>query len=417
MSEAAHSALGPSSADRWINCPGSVRYTSKLADEDSKFSAEGSAAHTVSEWCRHRNCSASSFLGQEIHSRHTKHVIIVDEEMVEGVDAFVEYVENLPGQALIEARVRYASYVPGGFGTLDDGRLNDGTCYITDFKYGKGVQVFAKENSQLKLYALGVYLEYSYLYDIKEFVLCIFQPRLDHIDKWTISIRDLLAWAANVARPAALEALSLEAKFRAGDWCTKGFCKVRNTCTTRASKVIRDIAGEFEDLDVVADAIDSGYVPLPSEQCATIIEGAPFLGNTQAANLLQKVVPFAKAWCKDLEHYALSELAKGNAFGDYKLVAGRSKRQWCLDVDAMKTLWKQYGLAADTLFDVKVKTVPKVEKLLGKKHELLAVRGLIDKQPGKPTLAPGSDPRPALTNIEEFSVLGEEGDDANDSED
>ena len=41
-------------------------------------------------------------------------------------------------------------------------------------------------------------------------------------------------------------------------------------------------------------------------------------------------------------------------------------------------------------------SMPAAEKVAGKKNEIWKVEGLVVKSAGKPTLAPGSDPRPAL---------------------
>lgn len=422
MTELAHSQLGPSSADRWINCPGSVAHTATLPDEDSKFAAEGTAAHLLAEWLYTDKLPAETYIGSIIQPKGSAHSFVVDEEMIESVQSFLDYVDELPqGERLIEKRVSYEPCVPGGFGTCDAGVVMDGVSHVVDLKYGKGIQVSARDNSQLKLYALGILLEFSYLYDIDGFQLHIYQPRLGHIDKWYISTIDLLKWADTIARPAALCALGRAkepAHFKAGDWCAKGFCKARSTCMVRASAVMGNIAGEFDDLDSVIELIAEDGVPLPSEQAKTIIEGEPFLGNAQAARLLEKVVPFVKAWCKDLEHYALTELAAGRSFGEYKIVEGRSKRTWQVSPNELLAIAAKYGLDSTDLFEPqKLLSVPKVEKEIGKKHELLKLRGVVYKPPGKPTLAPGSDPREPISNLDDFAALSEVVDSDNEGND
>ena len=45
----AHSEIGPSSADRWMNCPASVKRSRGLKSTTSEFAAEGSVAHQLVE--------------------------------------------------------------------------------------------------------------------------------------------------------------------------------------------------------------------------------------------------------------------------------------------------------------------------------------------------------------------------------
>ncbi len=368
----AHSPLGPSSADRWINCPGSVRLTAGLPDTESQYAAEGTVAHHLTEVMRRDGIAASSFLGQTIDE------ILVKQEMVDAVEMFVEHVEETPGFALIEVRTHFGEWVPEGFGTLDDARLAPGKATITDFKYGKGVQVFAENNSQLKVYALGVLAEWDWLYDFQNFVLCVHQPRLDHIDTWAISRADLLAWAASVVKPKAAEALSGKGKVCAGDWCQ--WCKIKATCRVRATSVFNSVVGDFESIEDAASRTPAEAATLSNSEIAVALTA---IGNI-------------KKWCAAIEAHAMSEIKHGHEVGDYKIVAGRSSRGWGLDAEEIAGIWAAKGLAVEDLYEKKMLTMPAAEKVAGKKNDIWKVEGLVVKSAGKPTLAPGSDPRPAL---------------------
>lgn len=368
----AHSPLGPSSADRWINCPGSVGLTAGMPDNESQYAAEGTVAHHLTEIMRRDGIPVAGFLDQTVDD------ILVTKEMVDAVEMFVEHVEETPGYALIEVRVHFDRWVPEGFGTLDDGRLAPGKATITDFKYGKGVQVFAEDNSQLKLYALGILDEWDWLYNFETFVLCVHQPRLDHIDTWSIGREELLAWAESIVKPKAAEALSGKGAVCAGAWCQ--WCKIKATCRVRATTVFNSVVGDFESIEDAASKTPAEAATLSNDEIAVAL-GA--IGNI-------------KKWCAAIETHAMAEINHGRAVGDYKLVAGRSSRGWGLSPEEIEALWTEKGLSADDLFEKKMRTMPAAEKVAGKKNEIWKVEGLVVKSAGKPTLAPGSDPRPAL---------------------
>lgn len=252
--EGLHSALGPSSAKRWINCPGSVALTADMPGESSVYADQGTAAHTVSQWCREQQVSAQKFLGYKLIIRHgeSKRAVVVSPEMVAAVDSFCRFVGMNWGYPLYEPMVSYEMWVPGGFGTSDDVRIATCTA-ITDFKFGEGVKVFADENEQMKLYALGVLQGYGWLQKIDEFRLTIHQPRLNHIDEFKITTPDLVRWG-NTVSARAKAAMEPNAAIVAGEWCQ--FCKARKVCATRKvwaatvgpTATTIDNAG-FEDLD------------------------------------------------------------------------------------------------------------------------------------------------------------------------
>jgi hypothetical protein len=386
MTEQAHSPLGPSAADRWINCPGSVNATRGIHDPSSEFAAEGNFAHDIAEMAREQDKPAKEFIG---------HKDTVDgfefectKDMAEHVQFFIDYVNQWEcDENINEGRVSYDAWVDGGFGTLDAALLNDGLCVVADLKYGKGIQVFARDNSQLKLYALGIYQEYSDLYDIKEFKLAIVQPRLNHIDEWHISIEELLVWADEVVEPAADEAMTDTASFNAGEWCTKNFCKIRSSCKTRTEAVKASLAGE---MDEIRD---------PNEM------SEDDLGEAMAS------VPLIKKWCADIEA-RVSELVLagheiiGEDLEPYKMVAGRGSRAWKNDVEAEKAL-RNYKVKVADIWPRKLCTPPAIEKVIGKDHPVMKKH--VVTRPGKPTLVPGSDPRPAYkTDSSEMDDLGDE---------
>ena len=256
IAEGVHSVLGPSSSARWLNCLGSTQLIKLLdvANEESEYSAYGTVAHTVSDWCRKQDCSAVRFLGKTFTIGGIG--VVVDDEMVRIVNDFCEYVNTLPGFPMYETMVRYTDYVPNGFGTMDDARIQDGLCYVTDFKTGKGIVVHAEDNSQLKLYSVGLYHDYKHLWHFDRFILTIHQTSRNYISTWETNLTELLRWAQTEVRWRAKKALSGKGQLTAGPWCQKALCPLRKTCETHLAwkaeqaRAEVNMAAEFNNLDV-----------------------------------------------------------------------------------------------------------------------------------------------------------------------
>lgn len=371
--EGEHSPWGPSSAKRWINCPGSVLATKDMPDPGSQWAAEGTAAHTISELCRVRGCLAKAFLGYKVHVG--QFTFDFDAEFAASVQEFIDWCNEIPGTILVEQKVHYPHLVPKGFGTLDDGRLAEPRVIITDFKHGKGVQEFAKENEQLMMQALGVLHDYSWLYKIDEFLLRICQPRLDHKDTWLVSVPDLLAWAQRVV-PEAYQKTLAGKEFKAGAWCK--FCRIKRTCAVRANMALQTVTGStFDAIPEEGETVTLRTIPLAPDELYRLL---PFLEPI-------------KKWCADVEHAVVAALQEGKVVGDAKMVEGRSNRHWKVPANA-PALIKAAGL--NPFEEPALRSVAQVEQEMGKKAFKEAFAEHVEKPPGKPKLAYGDDPRPPV---------------------
>jgi hypothetical protein len=353
---------------RWLTCPGSVLLTWDMEDTDSVYAAEGTFAHWIAQLCREQNKPADKFIGTVSEcGRFT-----VDTAFAEGIQTFLDYVNQFPGDPFFEYRVGYDAWVDGGFGTADDIRINEGTCYITDLKFGKGVQVFAPENTQLMMYALGVFQELGHLYDISHFQLNISQPRLDHIDEFLITCEEILMWATNDVQPTAKIALKKDAPFKAGDHCR--WCPAKGTCSHRAAWVFDNIVDEIDD-------VEGARLFTPG-----------LMSNEQLAQFMD-LVDAIRSCCNDVEEHVLSEVQRGIDIGGWKLVAGRSNRKW-RDEDDAEAAMRAARLKVSQIFPKHIISPAQAEKIVGKKHPLMEEQ--VTKAPGRPKLAPPSDPRPSV---------------------
>jgi Protein of unknown function (DUF2800) len=397
-----HSPLGPSSSKRGINCSGSIKASKGATEDESPYAAEGTALHYLSELCRNQNEKALCWIGHKF--KVGKFTFEVDQEFADTAQAFVDWCAEQPGKPLTEQRVDYSGYFPAStikefgpaFGTLDDARLLTKVCYITDFKGGKGIQEYAEENTQLLLQALGVYEAFNWIYDFEGFQLQICQPRLNHFDSWYISVADLLTWAGNTIPAWGLRAEE-GTQFKAGSWCR--FCRIRKKCAVRANAGVQAMLeqGEFEDLDQL-------------EVHALRARNAGHMITTEELVKILPSLDIFKAWIKDMEKRAVSELIAGDKTlrEHYKLVEGRSNRKWKGSVEDIENAMPPEG---PTLYEKpEMKSVSVLEKELGKKGFAELFGKFVDKPHGKPKLVPASDKRAEITGqaLVEFDNLDDE---------
>lgn len=370
----AHAKLGASNSHRWLNCPGSVAAESALPDgKGSRFAEEGSVAHELADLCLSGGLSPFDFEGKTLIENNA---VVVDREMCGHVQTYIDYVQAIPGVHEYERRVDYSDWVPDGFGTSDVIAIDGDTIHIVDLKYGKGVEVYAKDNSQMMLYALGAYSEYACIQEINTVRMSIVQPRRDHIDEWEISVSDLLKWAAWVSEQAEL-ALSDAAPRSPGEKQCQ-FCAAKATCPALEAYTRKIIGGDFDNLD--------DPDTLPDERVSAALAAKKLIVD----------------WLDAVELHVADRLESGKGFPGFKLVAGRSLRQWGDESKAEEVLT---NLVGEDAFTRKLVSPAQAEKILGK-AKAADIADLIVKPEGRPTIAPESDKRPAinLTN-DDFDCL------------
>jgi len=368
----AHAKLSASGSHRWMNCPGSVKMEEGLPDESSEYAIYGTEAHALAEICLEENKNPEEYMGRTLKE------VPVDEEMVLGVQEYLDYVRALKGTTFYEKQVDFSRWAPGGFGTADFIALDKDTMTIVDLKFGKGVQVYAEDNTQEILYALGAYEAYQWLYDFNTIKIVIFQPRLNHTDEWEITTEELLSWGKTIKAKAA-DTLKDDAPIIPGEeQCN--FCKAKSTCKVLASHNVKLAAKEFSEFGEPIHVTD----PLR-------------LNNEEIAALLGHLDLFSD-WINSLKDHALQELLAGNSIPGFKLVTGKSNRIWISEAGALKALIKM-GFKNTDLYikTTKFITLTAVEKIIKKqKGDIKTFNSLVEKPAGKKTYARDDDYRPAV---------------------
>ena len=372
-----HAVLSASSSGRWLSCTPSARLELEFDNVESEAAREGTAAHALAE---HKLKKALKMRSRRPNSEYDS------DEMEECTDGYVAYVMELVAEArqkcsdpivLIEQRLDFSDWVPDGFGTGDCVLVADGTLHIVDLKYGMGILVDARENPQMKLYALGALRLFDALYDIREVSLTIYQPRRENISNWTTTVEELKTWAEDVLRERARLAFNGEGEYVPGSWCT--FCRAAIKCRTRAEEKLKLAQKEFR---------------LP-----------PLLSDDEIEAILE-ILPDLTKWANEISDYALDAAVNhGRQWKGFKVVEGRSVRKY-KDEEAVAEAAREAGF--NDIYRQSLIPMTEMERLMGKSRFEEVLGNLIYKPAGKPTLVPVSDRRPAMnvTNaMNEFNEI------------
>lgn len=369
-----HALLSASGAHRWLSCTPSAKLEEQFPDSTSTYAEEGTLAH---ELCEIKVNKALLGMPTKTYNSTLKKIKgndLYQTEMDKYTDEYLDYILekvhsfDSPPTVIVEKKVDFSSYVPEGFGTADCIILGDGELHIVDFKYGKGVEVSAENNPQMMLYALGAYLEYSFLFQIEAVKMTIVQPRIGNISEYSMLVEELLEWSELIVKPRAQMAWNGEGDYVAGDHCK--FCRAKASCRERARKNLE--AENFE------------------------LKEGPLLSLEEIGEALKKAIDLAK-WAEDLKEYALAESLKGNDIPGWKAVEGRGSRNFTDNDLAIKKL-KEAGIAEELLYERKQYTLAQIEKMVGTKEFKKIVGDLVVKNPGKPTLVVNTDKREKITN-------------------
>lgn len=421
-----HATLSPSSADRWMTCPGSVPLSEGIVDTSSEYAAEGSAAHEIAANCLTHGKDAAAYVGRivEIDTRE----IEITTDMAEHIQVYVDHVrgrvaawEALGAIVTLEVEQR----VPIGHLTMEEGAEGTADAVIIaelpdvrtaieviDLKFGRGVEVDATGNRQLRLYALGAIEKFGMVWTFTEARVAISQPRLSAKPaEWEVSIEDLERFGREVKIAAAsvTEARICWAN-KSADFdeflipSDKGckWCKVKGTCNKLAQHVTSTVLGDFEDLT--------------QARVEQAIKDVPVRDDNNLANAME-CVDLIEDWCKAVRADVERRLLAGGQVPGFKLVEGRAgARKWTDEAQAEAVL-KGMRLKQEAMYDFKLISPTTAEKLA--KAETIGprqwpkVEALITRSAPKPSVAPASDKRPALVIKpvhEEFPNLEETAD-------
>lgn len=383
-SEREHALLSPSSSSRWLNCTPSARLSENAENKSSVYAEEGTLFHEICEYCLaqwNAGVWEPDPFGEELPELKDDHLMhpLFKQEMFRHARNYCDFVmnenynlEKSEGacKLLLEEKVDISEYAPDCFGSVDCQLVGRDTLIVIDLKYGEGVKVYAERNTQMMLYALGAIKGKP---SIKTIRLVIAQVRLNHFDVWEISANDLLQWADKVLKPTAKKAFAGKGEQKLGDWC--GFCPVKAQCRKQYEAVVSD----FDKYE---------YPELLTED--------------EICDLIEKIDKY-KGWLESVNKFVYDEALRGHKWKGYKLVSGRSSRV-ITDEEAIRQdlLSKKY--LEDEIFNIKLKGIGDLEKLVGKKQFSALYGQYVKSKPDNPKLVPDSAPGDEINPLSDFDI-------------
>lgn len=381
-----HSPLGASSAERWMNCPGSVALIKELNLEETdepEYRGLGVAAHEAGAHCLKNNLDAWEVTGEKFHSYE------VDENMAQAIQVYIDtmrpLIESEGAIVYVEHGICYTRQ-DGVVSEIIDPRADNilkkyfygtGDCCVVrphekymdvaDYKHGEGIIVEAENNPQLMYYAFGFLLLHP---DVETVRIRIIQPRTfdEAVKTWIVSAAYITDWVADQLVPAMQRTEMDGAELDAGSWCR--FCPAKLICPMMASL-----------FGAVCTANPKEIIPLTDQS----------LGRSYQ---FREAVRF---YLKALEDEVFARLQRGGQVPGCKLVPKKANR--VLKPEGIQVFKNKFGDEAMTTPEMK--SAAELEKL-GAEAKQLVREYAYTPQTGL-TVAVDSDKRVAVKVKEMFT--------------
>lgn len=359
----AHSILAPSSAGRWVFCPGAPLHEAKYPQDDTDDTREGEASHHIgSEILTNGGVAVNcvDFLGTTLHNG-----VVVDTDMVDAAAIYVAAVLSIgPHDSLrVEKSVPIHAIHAKCFGAPDCWYYDPikNVLHIWDYKYGWGI-VEAFENRQGLCYYSGILAELGISDNDITIALHIVQPRPYHpegsVRTWLTSgvgVRTLVSQLYN----AAHKALGADPEYCSGKHCRN--CAGRHACLSA-----EQAAGYAVD-------ISSTHTPRELDNIGVGIELA----------ILQRAAEALKYRITGLEAQGLALKRKGIIVPGQKISYGSGSTVWTKPVGEVLALGDLMGVE---LRKPETPVTPKQAISAGVSKEL--IESYSEHRSGKARLAP-----------------------------
>ncbi len=363
-----HSDFSPSKLSRIIKCSGSVSLIKSLEPKEEElkdYTIEGIMLHEVIAKCLIEAYNNQLPEYNELSKEH-KGLIDICKNVVKEI-----YNKEMFSYKGIELKIPNILET-GVFGTSDLVIRTNNALHIFDWKFGGSIEVYPENNYQLMAYAIGAayLLSKDPFYEFSKIKLHIVQPRFSPSHKvHETSMEVLQYWLDYVLIPALDDAKSQNPSFNAGEeqcrWCdASSVCKHNIEYNTYSAGKAFAVAKTIENKVATKDHI---------------------------VNVLDKTKALTN-YLKEIKSYALSLLLNGEEIPGYKLVNGRATRYW-LNEDSVFDYLSSQELEDEEIFEKKIISPAKAEKLNGHFKKDKYFKTLIGKILGNPIIAKESDRR------------------------
>jgi hypothetical protein len=378
-----HAKLSPSSAKRWMTCAGS---------------------HALIQ--RNKPDFEERFFSMEVTEDMAEHVQVYLDMVRERIEtrklAGAVSVDLLVEQSLPIDHLTHEENATGTGDVVIVSVWEDGTAMLDliDLKFGMGVEVVVEDNEQLQMYGSGALRNLDLLYDFTRACLTVHQPRIKaEPSDWEVDISVIREFEKRCEFQArhAIHILKeipddkLMPYLQPGDHCRTTFCDERANCP-KLAEFVRDTAVGESDASV-ADDFEALVDP---EVCDSTPLGVAYSDDELGVKMA--ATDIIEDWCKQVRAETERRLLAGTPVPGYKLVQGRAGARAWTDAKEVEETFKSMRLKQDEMYDFKLISPTTAEKLLKETPKRWnRVQPLISRSEGKPSVAPESDKRPALT--------------------
>jgi hypothetical protein len=352
MAPTTHARLSASSAERWLNCPGSIKLSESMTQArrgTSVYADRGTALHTVSEQF-FRDQRVKLDVGERIEIRDKDGVRYyeIEDEDIAGVELYTSFVDKYLMQSLwsgIEVPLQLSDIHPDLGGTADVVcLLYDGTLAVIDLKTGRGLMVDPTENPQMLQYGLGAYntMPDDMRKRVKQVQLIVIQPWAtlgDTVKIWATDPAFLIEHAVTLT--LAVLAVEQGTTLRVGDWCR--FCPARISCPALYKEIHETIVPAVLEAEQVTEA------KLTPEAIGKVLA----------------VWSYVDSMVDNLRQYAQKLAEAGVDIPYCKLVPKRSRYIWEDEAYAAAFL-EELGYSDEQIYERKLISPSKATKLVGK---------------------------------------------------
>jgi len=370
---ARHLPLGPSSADRWIACPGSL-FGPPIPYEESDAAREGTTCHALLEFCLKFGDDPQNHL----HSAAFDEKFPITQEMVDGVQLFLNTVNDLLVElGLSQEHVRSEEFlihpaIPNEIfgGTTDCQIIGPNVLVTLDLKFGR--KPIYGNSKQLTCYSLLALSKMDHTVD--RIIQVVVQPRGNpDVSRHEPGVTEIVEVWEGISRTAQIYLDHLTTlqqgpppgTLSAGSWCQ--YCRRKAGCPAIGEMMVK-VAEEniFKHPDQET-FISAGSQEIPTERLLWFEERADAI----------------RAFLTDVKKALVIRAKNGEELPGRKLVVSWGHRCWEVEASSddavLRKIAKQLGLKPSDITTPKIFSPAQVEKLLKERGEMKEKKHIVDQ--------------------------------------